>query len=104
MAAKKSFNERVRFYDYGAVLSRNAVFNVVIGPRGDGKTYGAKQLAIKNAIKKGEQFILLRRYSTELGTRVSFFDDIAHNIQKEFPGYIILRLFLQIFSLWTLIY
>ncbi len=87
MAARIGFNERVQFYDYGPVLSRNAVFNVVIGPRGDGKTYGAKQLAIKNAIKKGEQFILLRRYSTELGTRVSFFDDIFHNIQKEFPGY-----------------
>lgn len=87
MADKRSFNESVTFYNYGNLLSRNAVFNIAIGPRGDGKTYGAKELAIKNAIRKGEQFILLRRYKTELGTRASFFDDIAPNIEKQFPGY-----------------
>lgn len=75
------------YYDYGNLLSRNATINIAIGPRGDGKTYGAKRLAIRNAIKKGEQFILLRRYKTELATRTSFFDDIADNIREEFPGY-----------------
>lgn len=87
MAAKQTFNDTVTFYSYGRVLSRNALFNVVIGPRGDGKTYGAKELAIKNAIKRGEQFILLRRYKTELATRNTFFDDIAENIRAQFPGY-----------------
>jgi len=75
------------YYDFGNLLSRNATINIAIGPRGDGKTYGAKKLAIRNAIKKGEQFILLRRYKTELMTRTSFFDDIADNIREEFPGY-----------------
>ena len=85
MAAKKP--TAFSYYDFGNLLSRNAVINIAIGPRGDGKTYGAKKLAIRNAIKKGEQFILLRRYKTELMTRTSFFDDIADNIREEFPGY-----------------
>jgi len=75
------------YYDFGPLLSRNAVINIAIGPRGDGKTYGAKKLAIRNAVKKGEQFILLRRYKTELVTRTSFFDDISDAMRVEFPGY-----------------
>jgi len=75
------------YYDFGPLLSRNAVINIAIGPRGDGKTYGAKKLAIRNAVKKGEQFILLRRYKTELVTRTSFFDDISDAMRIEFPGY-----------------
>ena len=88
MAAPNAFKKATApFYRYGDLFSRNAVFNVVIGPRGDGKTYGAKEHVIKNAITKGEQFILLRRFKTELGTRTSFFDDIARNMLKRFPGY-----------------
>ena len=88
MAVSNKFREgTATFYRYGPILSRNAVFNVVIGPRGDGKTYGAKEHAIKKAIKAGEQFILLRRYKTELNTRTSFFADIADNIEEQFPDH-----------------
>ena len=73
------------YYDFTPILSRNAVVNMVIGARGLGKTYGAKLRAIKRAIKRGEQFIYLRRYSTELDSRHTFFADIdRHN---EFPDY-----------------
>ena len=75
------------FYDYGPLLSRNAAYNVVIGPRGDGKTFGAKWRAMKNAVEKNEQFILLRRFKTELHARNSFFDDIHRLFLKRYPGY-----------------
>ena len=71
------------FYDYGPVLSHNAVFNFIVGGRGIGKSYGAKVKAVKKFLDKGEQFILLRRYKEELSlARKTFFSDIA----QEFPG------------------
>lgn len=77
--AKKKF----AYYSFDNVLSRNAIFSMVMGARGLGKTYGAKKFVIRNAINKGQQFIYLRRYKEELKGRFSFFADIAH----EFPEY-----------------
>lgn len=77
MAAKNRFaSKEVSWFRLGPILSRNAAINIILGPRGDGKTFAAKEQAIRNAINKGEQFIYLRRYKTELGARTSFFDDI----------------------------
>lgn len=71
------------YYDFSRVRSYGARYLMVVGSRGTGKTYGAKKIAIKNAIEKGEQFIYLRRHKVEQKGRFTFFDDIAH----EFPGY-----------------
>lgn len=70
--------KKLPYYDFGKVLSYNAVYNFIVGGRGLGKTYGAKKHAINNFIREGKQFIYLRRFKTELGTRSTFFDDIAH--------------------------
>lgn len=71
------------YYDFGPVLSHNAVYNFILGARGLGKTYGAKRKAIRDFIKKGDQFIYLRRYNTELkSVKTTFIADIAH----EFPN------------------
>lgn len=74
---------KLDYYDFTPVLSRNCVYNFVVGARGLGKTYGAKKLVIRKAINNGEQFIYLRRYKTELTGKMTFFDDIQH----EFPDY-----------------
>lgn len=58
------------------LLSHNKLFNFVIGNRGGGKSFGAKRLAINNWLKKGEQFVYVRRYNTEFGTIQTYFDDI----------------------------
>lgn len=71
------------YYSYSKILSYNAVYNFIVGPRGNGKTYGAKAHVIKAFLKKGDQFIYLRRYKDELRGRFSFFADIAH----QFPDY-----------------
>ena len=66
------------FYNYSKILSFNGTYNLLIGNRGQGKTYGAKKKAIKDGIKKGDQFIYLRRYKGELATaRNTFFADIS---------------------------
>ena len=72
------------YYNFGRVLSFNAVFNFIAGARGLGKTYGAKTLVIRRAIRTSEQFIYLRRYGTELaGVKQTFFSDVEH----QFPDY-----------------
>lgn len=77
--------QRLPFYDYNRLYSYNAVLNFVCGARGLGKTYGAKLRCIKAAIKKGDEFILLRRYKEELAAaRATFFDDVLN----EFPDHI----------------
>lgn len=71
------------YYDFGNLLSRNGVFNMVVGARGVGKTYGAKLMVMRNAIEKGEEFVYLRRYKTEMRSTQTFFADVAH----EYPEY-----------------
>lgn len=74
---------KLSYYNFDKVYSYNGVYNFIIGGRGLGKTYGAKKKAIQKAIKTGEQFILLRRWKTELTTKDSFFDDLI--AEQEFP-------------------
>lgn len=72
------------YYNYDKLMSYNGVYNFLVGGRGLGKTYGAKEKAIRAALKKGHQFIYLRRYKSELAaSRSTFFADIEH----EFPDY-----------------
>jgi len=81
MTATIAKSAPLAYYNFDRVYSYNAAYMYVIGARGLGKTYGAKKRVIKNYIAKKEQFIYLRRYSTELKGRITFFADIAH----EFP-------------------
>ncbi|MGG0092570.1 phage DNA encapsidation protein, partial [Bacillus altitudinis] len=60
------------------VLSYNKLFSFVVGQRGGGKTYGSKKLVINNFIRKGEQFIYLRRWKTEFQDLNLFFADVMH--------------------------
>ena len=70
--AKKNFD----YYDFSKIFSYNAVYNLIVGARGVGKTYGVKLIGINNYLNKGEEWIYVRRYQTELGTKSTFFDDI----------------------------
>jgi predicted AAA+ superfamily ATPase len=71
------------YYDYNDILSRNAMINFILTNRGLGKTYGIKKKFINNFLKKGEQFVYVRRYKTEFKKILTFFDDIA----DQFPNH-----------------
>lgn len=72
------------FYNYNRVRSYNALFNFIISNRGGGKTYGSKKMCINNFLKRGEQFIYVRRYKAEIKeVKDNFFSDIA----QEFPNH-----------------
>lgn len=72
------------WYDPNKTLTHNALFNLIIGNRSSGKSYGMKKRAIKNFIDKGQQFVYLRRFADELDkTKNEYFNDIVFN--NEFP-------------------
>lgn len=73
-----------KWYDKGQLLSYKAFFNMLIGNRGGGKTYGFKTWCIDDFLKTGKQFVWLRRYGTEIDEmRKTYFDDII----KKYPAY-----------------
>lgn len=68
------------WFDLNRALSHNCLFNLIIGNRGCGKTYGAKKYVIKRFLETGEQFVYLRRYDEELkATQETYFNDIVFN-------------------------
>ena len=75
------------FWDIDRTLTHSdALFFVIVGNRGGGKSYGAKKRAIKNFINKHEQFGYIRRTKDDLKDSIKeFFKDIIKN--KEFPEY-----------------
>lgn len=86
----------MHFYSYDRVLSYNCPVNVLVGERGVGKTYGAKDLLISDYLKRNKEFLYLRRYENELKevfqkdktNKLDFFDDIKekypeHNLEAK---------------------
>lgn len=71
------------YYNGGELLSKNRLFNFIIGNRGGGKTYHWKVRCVKDFLRTGKQFIWIRRYNTELENIKKWYDDIAH----EFEGH-----------------
>ena len=67
------------WYNNNKLLSYNAILNFIIGNRGGGKSYNAKDWCIRDFIKNGNQFVYVRRYKTELKKIDKFFDDIKED-------------------------
>lgn len=66
------------------ILSFNCLFNFIMGARGCGKSFGAKEFCIKQAIEKGRQFMLLRRTEVELSDAAgTFFDDVCEKFPEK---------------------
>lgn len=75
------------WYDYAKVLSYNAMFSFIIGERGVGKTFGAKKFCINRFLKKGEQFVYLRRYKTELKESAGDTGKFFGQMEEFFPDH-----------------
>lgn len=62
----------------------DCLYYVIVGNRGGGKSFGAKEWAIDNFLKKGEQFGYIRRYRDDLKEPMKqFFKDIEY----KYPDY-----------------
>lgn len=73
------------FYDPNETRSHNCLHNYVIGVRRCGKTYGCLKDCINRFLTRGEQFIYLRRYKTELKEFDKILDPLIDN--EEFKGH-----------------
>lgn len=72
------------FYDLTPLLSRQALISFVLGERGVGKSYGFKKFVINDYLKRGNEFVYIRRYKDELTIACdSFFDQLTDNGEFE---------------------
>lgn len=74
------------WYCFDDINRKDALFNMITGGRGTGKTYNAKKMCINNFINNNEEFVWIRRYQTELDELCKedlFFADIL----EEFPNH-----------------
>ena len=72
------------FWSARRTLTHNMLINVIVGNRGGGKSFGAKEWAIDNFLKTGEQFGYIRRYKEDLKQpMIQFFKDIEY----KYPDY-----------------
>lgn len=54
------------YLDFGRIMNYSAMLKIIIGERGVGKTYGAKDYTIKHYRSKKKRFVWLRRNATDL--------------------------------------
>ena len=81
--AKDNFDTSI-FWNPRRTLTHNMLINIIVGNRGGGKSFGAKEWAIDNFLKNKEQFGYIRRYKEDLRKPMEqFFKDI----QYKYPDY-----------------
>lgn len=72
------------YWNLRRTLTHNMLINVIVGNRGGGKSFGAKEYVIDKFIKTGEQFGYIRRYHDDLKIPMEqFFKDIMY----KYPDY-----------------
>lgn len=69
-----------KFYSLKNILAKDALYNVIIGERSNGKSFAVHEYGIKNYAEKGEQMAIVRRWSDDFtGKRgQKTFDGIAN--------------------------
>lgn len=73
-----------KFYNGDKLLSRDKLFNFVIGARSAGKTYFYKRLCVRRFLKTGKQFVWVRRYKSEMNkAKTEFFSDISNLFENK---------------------
>lgn len=64
--------KQTKFYSLDSILSKKAVYNVIIGERSNGKTFSALSYGLEEYFKTGGQMALVRRWKEDIkGRRAS---------------------------------
>lgn len=70
----------MKYYSLKNIMASNALYNVIIGERSNGKTYACFKYAVERYIKYGEQCALVRRWKEDfIGKRGSSMFDALEN-------------------------
>ena len=74
------------YYNLNDILSKNRIYNFLIGNRGGGKSYNAKKWAINSFLRTGKKFLWVRRYTSELNNiEEEFLKDLL--FENEYPDH-----------------
>lgn len=78
------------YYSSNELFSHQATINMILGERGNGKSFDAKKRMINNFLKKKEQSVYVRRRQTDIDeVKDLFFDDICEifpNVEFKIDG------------------
>ena len=55
-----------QYYNINKLLSKNAIYNIIIGERSNGKTYAVLKYAVEKYFKDKSQFAILRRWQEDI--------------------------------------
>lgn len=55
-----------QYYNIRSLLSKNAIYNIIIGERSNGKTYAVLKYAVEQYFKDKSQFAILRRWQEDI--------------------------------------
>ena len=73
-------SNEIEWYNPNRLLSYNALMSIVLSPRGNGKSYSAKERIIKNFLKDGSQAVYIRRTKVEIDeVKLTYWNDISLN-------------------------
>lgn len=83
--------KQIKYYSLDNILGYNAIYNIIIGERSNGKTYAALEYGIERFCRSGykEQFAIIRRWAEEVkGQRASsvFNAHTANNLVYIYTG------------------
>lgn len=80
-----------KWYNPSRLLSHNAFISMVMSPRGNGKSYGSKDIAIKSYLKDGSQTVYVRRTKVEIDeVKDTYWNDISEkypHLEFKVEGY-----------------
>ena len=71
----------IKFYSLDEILKKHAQYNIIIGERSNGKTYATLLYCLKQYVKDGSQFAVIRRWKEDIrGKRAqTIFNGIVDN-------------------------
>lgn len=66
------------WYSPNRLLSHNALISICLSPRGNGKSFSAKEKIIKNFLKDGSQAVYIRRTKVEIDeVKETYWNDVS---------------------------
>ena len=57
--------EKIKYYSLDNIISTNALYNVIIGERSNGKTFSVQNYGLKEFCEKGHQLAIIRRWNED---------------------------------------
>lgn len=79
----------MKYYSLEKILSKHAIYNIIIGERSNGKTYAVSERGLKKYCEKGFQMALIRRWGDDLkgrNARTTFSAIVDNGLVAKYSG------------------